>query len=315
MNPNNASERLTFTMNKQRLDRLAKALPAAPGSADIRAAGETDQMVRLRCVKWTSAEEPSHSAWAIAENSWIPHSYFTFNTTPLQLRKKIHHGKDLAVDLTGLVREGVNSLEISVMSDASDTTHRKYLVAIEYLGIMTQASIKQRCYENRVPADKTLDDIKRKLTPTATDDDDVVLVESTLTINLRDPFSASAICDTPVRSTACLHNECFDLDTFLSTRPRKGDVSTPDAWRCPICKADARPNVLVVDDFLIEVRQALESKGLLETRAIIVDSNGKWKVKPEERDPKGVQDRDTPDPTPAARSHHAPVHEVIDLSD
>ena len=319
-NPNNAIEKLSFPLSKQEMESIAKAVPTAPGAADGRAIDENHKMVRLRCVKWPSNEEPKDDAWAVAETSWIPHSYFTFNEVPLQLRKKLHNGKDLPVDLTGLARMGPNILEVSVMSNAADITHRSYLVAIEFLGIMTEASTKERCHKNGIPAKKTIEDIKRRLSSSAADDDDddgILLVESTLTINLRDPFSASKICDTPVRGTACLHHECFDLDTFLETRTRKGDVSAADQWRCPICKADARPNVLVVDEFLVEVRNELEKKGLLETRAIIVEQDGSWKPKPEGRDPNGVQDRDTPERTPTALQSAArsrpPVQEIIDL--
>lgn len=279
-------------------------------------------MIRLRCVQWPQGERPPDHDWAVASNSWIPQSYFRFNGVSLQLRKKLHNGKDLPVDLTGLVREGLNVLEVSVMSNASDTKHRDYLLAVEYLGALSNAKIKQHCQEQAVSAAKTLGDIKRKLSYSTIDnDDDMVVVESTLTINLRDPFSASKMCDTPVRGRACLHNECFDLDTFLETRPKKGDVTTADQWRCPICKADARPHTLIVDRFLVEVREELAQRGGLDTRAIEVNKEGRWQPKMEKRDPNGVQDRDTPEPAPsAARSSAArssaslpPAHEVIDL--
>jgi hypothetical protein len=316
--PNNAIAKLSFKFSDREMEFVAKAATTAPGAATGRVVDENHKLIRLRCVKWPSNEEPKDDAWATADNSWIPYSYFTFNDTPLQLRKKLHYGKDLPVDLTGLVRGGENVLEVSVMSKSSETAHRNYLVAIEFLGIMTKPAIKDLVQKKSIPATKTINDIKWKLSPHDSDDDDIAIVQSTLTINLRDPFSASKICDTPVRSTACLHNECFDLDTFLETRPRKGDVSAVDQWRCPICRADARPNVLVVDEFLGDVRKELEKQGLLETRAIIVDQDGSWKPKFEERDPNGVQDRDTPEPTPTAaptapRSKPPLVHEIIDL--
>ena len=316
--PNHAIAKLSFKFSDKEMEFVAKAVTTAPGAPTGRAVDENHKLIRLRCVKWPSNEEPKDDAWATTDNSWIPHSYFTFNDTPLQLRKKLHYGKDLPVDLTGLVRGGENVLEVSVMSNSSETVHRNYLVAIEFLGIMTKAAIKDRVQKKSIPATKMINDIKWKLSPHDSDDDDIAIVESTLTINLRDPFSASKICDTPVRGTACLHNECFDLDTFLETRPRKGDVSAADHWRCPICRADARPNVLAVDEFLGEVRKELEKQGLLETRAIIVDQDGSWKPKPQERDPNGVHDRNTPESTPTAapiapKSNPSFVHEIIDL--
>lgn len=314
-NANNAIEKLSFIISKEKLEQVAKLLPTALGAVESRAIDAEHKTIRLRCVKWPSAEEPEASAWATAETSWIPHAYFSFNKKNLQLRKKLHHGKDLPVDLTGLVTEGPNVLEVSVMNDASDTSHHDYMLAIEYMGVNTQASIKKWCYDNRISAETTVKEIKRKLSSSSTnDDDDFIVVESTLTINIRDSFDSSKICETPVRGTACLHNECFDLDTFLQSRPRKGDVSVADKWHCPICRADARPNILVVDEFLVNVRNDLASKGLLETRAIIVDQDGSWKPKKEERDPNGIQDRDTPEPVPTSARHSiSAVHEIIDL--
>lgn len=315
LNPNTKIEKITFWFAEKEMNFVAQAMASGPGAPDRKlVVDENYKMIRLSCIKWASDEPPSDAAWAVAEHSWIPHSYFSFNGTSLQLRKKLHWGKDLPVDLTGLIRPGDNTLEISVMSNSDDTTHRTYLVAIEFLGVMTQASIKRSCQRNRISAEKTVADIKRKLSVRSTDDDEISIVDSTLTIHLRDPFSASKISDIPVRGIACRHNECFDLDTFLETRPRKGDVSAADQWRCPICRADARPNVLVVDEFLVKVRDELEKKGLLETRAIIVAQDGSWKPKAEESDPNGVQDHDSPEPILTATKPKSPfVYEIVDL--
>lgn len=320
-NANNGIQKLSFRLHAKELAALARLLPTPPGAPERRAIGKESKMIRLRCVNWPQSERPPDHDWAVASNSWIPHSYFKFNGVSLELRKKLHNGKDLPVDLTGLVREELNVLEVAVMSNASDTKHRDYLLAVEYLGALSDARVKQCCQEQAVSAAKILNDIKRKLSySTINDDDDMVVIESTLTINLRDPFSASKICDTPVRGRACLHNECFDLDTFLETRPKKGDVTAADQWRCPICKADARPHTLIVDGFLVEVRKELAKRGALDIRAIEVDKEGRWRPKIEKRDPNGVQDGDTPEPVPASARSSASrqvvlpsAHEIIDL--
>jgi hypothetical protein len=191
-------------------------------------------------------------------------------------------------------------------------------VAIEYLGIISHDSVKRHCADKyRIPAQQVLSDIKAKLRA-SNDDDEIAIVESNLTIGLFDPFSASKMCDIPVRSRACLHNDCFDLETYLTTRRRQGDVSVPDLWRCPICSADARPHHLVVDGFLEEVKQQLDAQGLSQTRAIIVQQDGTWKPKAEVRDPNGVSDRGMSDepPTPVVSRVSLPAHaEIIDLSD
>jgi hypothetical protein len=125
--------------------------------------------------------------------------------------QKIHYGKDLPIDVTGLVKEGENLLDMTVMASSKDLSFNDYLVAIESLGIISHDSVKQYCLENtRIPVQQVLSNIKRKLQGFS-EDDEIAIVKSNLTIHLFDPSSASRICDIPVRSKACLHNDCFDL--------------------------------------------------------------------------------------------------------
>jgi hypothetical protein len=222
-----------------------------------------------------------------------------------------------------MVKEGENMLEVTVMAHAhADTSFRNYAVAIEHLGITSHSSVKQKCLEmNRIHGKEVLQDIQKKLSGSS-EDDEIAIVESNLTINLFDPFSASKMCDIPVRGRTCLHNECFDLDTFLSTRRRTGDVCVHDLWRCPICKGDARPQHLMFDGFIADVKTVLDQKGLSDTRAIIVTQDGEWDVKAEVRDPNGVSERSESREAPARREAPSPTAtrapvpaEVIDLSD
>ncbi|KAF2128064.1 hypothetical protein P153DRAFT_319313 [Dothidotthia symphoricarpi CBS 119687] len=317
-----AIERWTFHLAQSELQCIPRSVASTLGAPETRAVEEVAnaKTIRLRCVKWPSENNPDMHSWTTTDTCWIPHSYFTFNETHLEQRKKVHHGKDLPIDITRLLREGENVLETTVTAMSNDTSYLQYLVAIEVLGVMTHESIKQHSLDNVIPAEDTKKDIRKRLSGASidNDDDDFTIVESNLTINLFDPFSASRFCDIPVRSKACSHIDCFDLETFLQTRRRKGDASVSDQWRCPICNADARPPELVVDGFLVEVRKELEKQGLATTRAIIVDQDGTWKPKKEVRDPNGVQDRETPEAsgTPTAGKPAVPTSmEIIDLSD
>jgi hypothetical protein len=318
LNANRAVARWTFTLDAETMRCIAATVPGQLGDPDQRVVDTQSKTVRVRCIKWPSTHLPSDHAWASTDTSWIPHSYFILNGSPLQQRKKIHHGKDLPIDVTGLVKEGENLLEMTVMASSKDLSFNNYLVAIESLGIISHDSVKQYCLEKtRIPAQQVLSNIKSKLQGFS-EDDEIAIVESNLTIHLFDPFSASRICDIPVRSKACLHNDCFDLETFLTTRRRHGDVAVPDTWRCPICNVDARPQHLVVDGFLEEVKQQLDAQNLSNTRDIVVHQDGTWTPKAEVRDPNGVSDRDMSDEltTPTTARASIPKHvEVIDLSD
>jgi hypothetical protein len=310
--PGRAIEKWTFTLAPSDMQRMATPVQdiiGGPGAMDI---SESSRFARLRCVEWPESQSiktPPESVWAVADTHWIPHSYWTFNGTPLEPRKKVHYGKDLPIDLTGLLRAGENVLEFVVLAPSGDTSHFNYLIAVEAMRVSSHESIKQNTLEkNRIPADQVLQGIKNKLA--AVDDDDFMVVQSTLTIGLFDPFSQAKMCDIPVRSKACLHNDCFDLDTFLNSRPRTGDASVTDQWKCPICKSDARPQMLIVDGFIEDVKKQLESRGLTSTRHILVQQDGSWQPKAEVRE--GVSD-DTPEPD-GKRTVPADV-EIIDLSD
>ncbi|KAF2277074.1 uncharacterized protein EI97DRAFT_432692 [Westerdykella ornata] len=269
----------TFSVSDEEMSHFPKDIPSkVPGKPPSRIVDEHSKLWRLRCVKWLSEEPPNDHDWATADTSWMPYTYFTFNGTNLHMRRKVHWGKDLPIDLTSLIKQGDNVLEISVL----DEKYLQYRVAIEVVSFQKHEDIKQFCLtQNRVSDLRVTEDIRRRLCNSDGGDDEIAIVQSQLTMNLLDPISRSGICATPVRSTACLHYDCFDLETYLQSRTRKGNVSVADVWRCPICKADARPQFLIFDAFLDNVRQDLEERGLAHTSAIIVDKHGVWEPKPE----------------------------------
>ncbi|PSN66653.1 hypothetical protein BS50DRAFT_493722 [Corynespora cassiicola Philippines] len=329
-------EKWTFLVTSDDMRDIPGIEECSPTMPSIRYVDEESRLLRLRCIKWPSTKFPDEHAWATADTSWVPSGYFSFNGKHLEIRRKVHYGKDLPIDLTSLVKEGTNTLDIAINCRLDDKKHLEYLLAFEVIGIVTHDAIKKKCLtENRVPADQILAEIKRKLAgttaPNADADDDeeeeVSIVESTLTIQVFDLFTVSKLCDIPARSRACIHYDCFDLDTFLTTRPKNGggDVSVADQWRCPICKADARPQHLIVDGFLQEVCAQLIARGLESTRAIVVEKDGSWRPKVEAREPPSgaaaVQDGDADGSEglrrsgSAGKSWAAPASEVIELSD
>lgn len=244
------------------------------GAPSTRSFNKTSQYFRLRCIKWASTDHPDEHTWATTETNWIPHSFFSLNDIPLEMRMKLDYGKDLSVDITPYLQSGENLIKIGIVANNEDW--RNYLIGIEAVGTMTHEDIHTSCRStHHQSAEEVLTAIKAKLSGTSYEDE-IMVLKSSLTINLIDPFSASKMCDTPVRAKSCLHYDCFDLDTFLKTRPRKGHSTDTDRWRCPICRGDARPHQLMVDGFHQQVRKDLEARGLDKTRAIIVEQDGSW---------------------------------------
>ncbi|KAF2450557.1 hypothetical protein P171DRAFT_403014 [Karstenula rhodostoma CBS 690.94] len=321
MDARNRIEKWTFTLSPEQMATISKNDTNEMGGRLVRIVDEKSSMLRLRCVKWRSTQDFNPHRWATSDTSWIPYSFFQLNRKPLEQRKKLHYGRDLPIDLTSLVKEGENVLEMSLVRAPENQQFRNYLIAIEILGVRAHDALMQDILtKQHVSAATTKQRIRDKLTGTA--DDEIAVVNSTLNVTLFDPFSLSKICDVPVRSRACDHFDCFDLETFLSTRKRNAECTVPDNWKCPICNGDARPHLLVVDGFMQEVRSELEKQGLLKTRAIIMSEDGSWKPKPEVRE--GVADHDD-DVAPAHPNGQKPggpqklpvpqAVEVIDLGD
>lgn len=319
-NPTNIGQGIakwTFHLPRELLDSAPEDFSGCVDAPPVRYIDESSRMFRIRCMKWASAKPFDEHIWAAADTNWIPYSYFTINGKQLQQRKKIYYGKDLPIDITAFVKEGENTLEIAVLRQQHNADDRNYLVAIETLRMKNHAEIVRECSSNNsVSASAVIQNIKHKLGG-PTNDDELSIVESHLTIGLFDPFSASKLCGTPVRGKACSHHECFDLETFLQTRTKKGDVVTADQWKCPICNGDARPHTLIVDGLHMEVRQQLEKQGLTQTRAIVMDQSGAWQPKPEDRDPHSIRDPHSRDDNRVRKElqRQAPRDvEVIDLS-
>ncbi|XP_014558350.1 hypothetical protein COCVIDRAFT_94692 [Bipolaris victoriae FI3] len=337
--PGCTMEKWVFVVTPDQMSSFPRTVRQSVADPGVRNIKENNKIARLRCIKWKKGTDtPKEHVWATTDTSWIPYLYLSLNGTPLEVRKKMHHGKDLAVDVTDLLREGENVLAMTIMTQLSDTSHLDYLLAIEAMTIISHDSIKLNCTtKDRVSAQTILESIKQKLSgpisssaAATDDDDDLHVVQSNMTVNLREPFGQSKLCDTPVRSKFCHHHDCFDLDIFLRSRPRKGDASVVDHWKCPICGTDARPNVLVHDGFIECVNMALEARGLSETRQIIVLQDGKWRVK-DEAEGGAVQRREseereasTPNTTVAlpwssvsrlSSVSIPPDAEIIDLSD
>ncbi|KAI5208760.1 hypothetical protein E4T38_02737 [Aureobasidium subglaciale] len=256
-------------------------------------------MLRLRCCEVSPLEPlPAENKWAQLDGSWPIQAYFAVNQNPLEPRRKLHHGKCLPIDITHHVSIGTNKLVVRINRLKHDKSAFNYAVAVEIVGFMTRDSIKEACMNRLVPSEQILASINKSL---ASDDDDCIM-QSNFTLHLFEPFSNAKIFDTPVRSKDCLHKQAFDLDVFLETRLEPSTklsndrISKVDSWKCPICRADSRPQSLIVDGFLVGVRESLAAKALLNTRSIIIESDGSWSPVQESHDEEETEDEAAPAP-------------------
>lgn len=245
---------------------------------------------RMRCIQVRRDQPLRPSDFIVADTVWPTTIFMEFNRMPVEIRRKLHHGRDLPVDITAYIHSiannVINQVKISVPRARGVKDDSDYYFAVEIVEALQHQQIIDMSLNRRIAADETINGIKKSLSGSFIDDDDdeISMVVGDLTINLADPFMAR-IFDIPVRGSSCLHRECFDLQTFLTTRNSKPKVpqqiSMVDVWRCPLCGKDARPYSLQVDDFLVSVRESLARTNELHTKAIVISADGTWKPKPE----------------------------------
>ncbi|KAK4965608.1 hypothetical protein LTR66_012127 [Elasticomyces elasticus] len=279
---------LVFYVSASDYQNIPKELSSDLGEPARRPLVATSRTYRLRCSAIPSPPAVlDEKTWPVTDNVWPSMLYFKFNDVMLDVRRKLHHGKHLPVDLTPHMKQGSNIVEISINRSSRDVKPLNFAIAVEIVGCTPRQSIIDDCLaHSTISASEVLASIKQALRLTdGPEDDDVAVVDSNITINVFDPISACRMFDIPVRSSNCLHRDAFDLHTFLTTRKSQepGWPTNVDEWKCPICGGDARPQTLVVDGFLAQVREELAQCGKLDTRQIVVEKDGTWKAKVEKR--------------------------------
>ncbi|KAL4808953.1 hypothetical protein BDV18DRAFT_133581 [Aspergillus unguis] len=235
---------------------------------------------RLRCIKVArSTTELSQHLWAVADTVWPTAIYMHVNNEEVFPRRKLHNTRDLPLDITLYLREGENSINFHFVLGPAEREKFTYAVAVEILTFRSLAPAK--ALAQVLSAADSRDLICGKLARNSNDDDDELkIVSEDLKFTLIDPYTAR-IFNVPARGSQCEHTECFDHETYLQTRLLKtGDQSAVEAdWKCPICSRDARPQNLIVDGFLVDVRKELERTNRIDgARFFKITADGNWDV-------------------------------------
>jgi MIZ/SP-RING zinc finger len=244
-------------------------------------------LYRLRSVEVVDDSKVIEEAdWSVRDTKWPTSCFLRVNEVDIELRRKLHHGKDLPVDLTPHIREGTNNIIIAILSTREQKIAKEYALAVEMVETGDQNRVDSA--PTMLGANESLRSITQGLAKSsnaaADGDDEVQVVDPQISVDLIDPFMAT-IFHIPARGKACTHRECFDLQTFFQTRRSavNNGPTSPDEWKCPICKKDARPQSLIVDCFLKTVRDSLvASDATAHARAILIGSDGSRNVKRED---------------------------------
>ncbi|PGH05830.1 hypothetical protein AJ80_08278 [Polytolypa hystricis UAMH7299] len=270
-----------FPLPPEDFQRLPVKLPSAPHEKDVWGIRDGSRIYQLRCIKVPMAgmKIPEH-IWAAADTAWPTAIYIHVNGVEHFVRRKMHNGKDLPLNITGSLKEGPNQVMVTCLHNPIANQKVPYAVALEILDNAEHPRALKSI--KTIPMAESLSQIKTKLSGSSTNDDELSVVDPHMTIDLVDPFTAR-IFEVPARGRLCAHRECFDLETFFSTRLSKvgKNFGMAEEWKCPICGRDARPQSLLIDAFLVDVRSKLgEEKLHDDVRAILVNPDGSWRPKP-----------------------------------
>lgn len=267
----------TFEVTNEDLDLLAQETESSDGSPPTRLVRTGSWFCRIRCVKVSGDDVLSEGEWVVADTVWPSGVAMLLNGTALEIRRKLHHGKDLPVDVTRNLRGDQNVLSIAATRAGQNDT-LTYEVGLETIQITDSAKIMNEVEKLQPP-----DALDRILKHSSSVDPEVQVVDATILLDLTDPYT-SRIFNIPVRGRTCRHNQCFDLDVFLQTRSRKlpNHPAAAESFKCPICGADARPQSLVADLFFLKIRTELQVLNRADVKAVTLGEHGHWKIKEEE---------------------------------
>lgn len=321
-----------FTVPAENMQTLP--IDTTPPNQPVRTLADGNRMYRLRCVKTGDSSQFEERTWAISETAWPSVIYIHVNETELFVRRKLQHGKDLPLDISKYIKEGVNKVTFGFLRTPPEKERVFYALGVEVIEVGNLERVRGAI--ETLSQTRSLEQIKARLAPGDGDgDDEIAIVDDYIAIDLIDPFTAK-IFEVPVRSKECQHRECFDLPTFLKTRQNKPPIHKnnrrtghDEDWKCPICGCDARPQLLMIDEFLSGVRSELQTRGEDTTaRAIRVKADGSWEPKVEKEngtangagsasentgtDRRSESLHQNKQSTPTS-STTAPTHEVIEI--
>ncbi|KAI4205851.1 MAG: hypothetical protein LQ350_000036 [Teloschistes chrysophthalmus] len=273
----------SFRVGEDDLNQLSGTSESINGAAPTRSVRHSSLFYRLRCIDSTGQGEIiSEDDWITANHLWPTNITVVLNNKPLEVRKKIHYGRDLPIDMTAHAQKGKNRISVSIIRSQKEDK-REYAIGLEAVRLLDTDSAKA------LIGTLTYEDARARILQRLRNngDPDIEVVDASVTLDLADPYT-SRIWDTPIRGKACRHDQCFDLATFLETRHHSSkskkpadQPSDPDQFRCPICGGDARPQSLVRDEFFIRVRGELAERKRLDAKAIVLQQNGNWVIKEE----------------------------------
>ncbi|KAK3710564.1 E3 SUMO-protein ligase pli1 [Vermiconidia calcicola] len=174
-------------------------------------------------------------------------------------------GSTKPADITALVRKfsgQQNNIQITYA-----LTQKRYIFVVYLLRYIPADRLVERIKKHSVIRKQKVLEAMSK----ANADPDIAA--TSIRMSLKDPISTMRIT-TPIRSSHCTHNQCFDAAMFMQLQEQAPQ------WSCPICTKSIPFETLCVDEYFQEILNSTPK----DTEKIDVEPNGEWKAIKEEED-------------------------------
>lgn len=291
--------KLSFNLTTDQYNRIVGAVVPKDTGVPFSYFESGSLRYRIKMLPTKGPAPVSTSLWASRDAEWPSQVTLKVNTTFLEPRRKAQHSRDIPIELEkSFLKVGSNELRVFVPPTAEISSNSVFQVAVEIIEIRTHDELMTWITRNQfLAAEESRRFIQQRISGVSIiDDEDISIVTNDLSIDLADPWSA-AIWKIPARGRTCTHLECFDLETWLTSRPVKPclhgkapflcprgcpttEPTLVDKWKCPNCDSDARPNNLIIDGFLMEIRDCLQRQDNLScVKSIWVSADGSWRPK------------------------------------
>jgi len=184
------------------------------------------------------------------------------------------NGIDLPFDISKFIHSENNTIEIETCklekSPKEETINAFF--HIDFIYVEEEEECKERIKNDKFKRERTLEIIKKQTIGNSidSDDDDLIIIDSTVTISLKCPISLMRIVN-PVRGIKCQHVQTFELDSFLSINYKHGK------WVCPICNKRTTTADLKYDEWFSELLKKIPE----DIDKVQIDEKGNYTIKNE----------------------------------
>ena len=175
-------------------------------------------------------------------------------------------GSTKPADITGFVRKyqgQQNTVQITYA-----LTTKRYAFVVYLVRCISADRLTERIKRHSVIRKQKVLEAMEK----ANADPDIAA--TSIRMSLKDPISTMRIT-LPVRSSHCMHNQCFDGAMFLQLQEQAPQ------WSCPICTKSIPFESLCVDEYFQEIL----NKTPKSTEKVDIEPNGEWRIIKDEDDP------------------------------